>query len=323
MVSNGNTNRLGPIGGNYGCIHSGVSPTKARSPVLAAQRYDRLVQLSRRHFYNAFETLDWPAALPHDQYWMSPDLLTVAGTDVEAELSEAQLITLSRFESLNLCSMLVHGERDACRLVLQHIHTPAHATPSEYFHHFIEEENKHMWFFSQFCHRYGGKIYPYKAVRFKSAEPADVQDFVLFAQIMIFEEINDFFNARLKDDERLPPLVREINRLHHQDETRHLAMNRVLLQESFATLRGAHGPETLTRIEAYLKAYTRASLEQFYSPAVYRDAGLPDPYGLRRRLTADARRHARHGDMVRRVNGFLVEEGIFRTEDLYDAQAGC
>jgi hypothetical protein len=249
---------------------------------------------------------------------MSPELLTVAGTEVERRLSEAEHLALGRWESVHLYSMLVHGERDACRLILQHIHTPAYAAPSEYFHHFVEEENKHMWFFSQFCRRYGGKIYPYRAVRFKSAEPQDVQEFLMFAQILLFEEINDFFNVRLRDDDRLPVLVRDLNRMHHQDETRHLAMNRVLLADSHRALRAAHGPDTLVRIEAYLKTYTRVSLEQLYDPSVYRDAGLPDPYRLRRQLCEDPARRAFHRESVRRVNGFLVNEGIFRTEDMYD-----
>ena len=35
---------------------------------------------------------------------------------------------------------------------------------TEYLHHFVDEENKHMVMFGEFCNRYIGKVYPEKKI---------------------------------------------------------------------------------------------------------------------------------------------------------------
>ena len=35
--------------------------------------------------------------------------------------------------------------------VMRRLHTPGYEIPTPYFHHFIGEENEHMWFFAEFC----------------------------------------------------------------------------------------------------------------------------------------------------------------------------
>ena len=286
-------------------------------------RFERLVTLSRTRFYNPFSEFDWPEALPADQYWLSPELLTIGGTRYLGGLSEEQLVALSRWESINFYSLSMYGERDLSLVVLDHIHSAGHEDESEYFHHFLEEENKHMWFFSQFCLRYGGKLYPNKALKFLEFGERDIRSFVSFAKIMIFEEIGDYYNVRLRDDERLPPFVRSLNGFHHMDESRHLAMGRLVLARMHEGLRAGHPAERLADIERYLKAYMRSSLDLFYNPAVYRDAGLPDPYGMRRELCADAARRVVHRQVLKRVLGFFVEARIFETEEIYDDAAAA
>jgi len=287
----------------------------------ATSRFDRLVKLSRSRFYNPFADFDWPEALPADQYRMGPELLTVANTPVAQGLSEQQLIALSKWESINFYSLSMYGERDLSLVVLDHIHGTGYQHESEYFHHFLEEENKHMWFFSQFCLRFGGKLYPNKALKFLQFGEGDIRSFVSFAKIMIFEEIGDFYNVRLRDDERVPQFVRSLNGYHHMDESRHLAMGRMLLAGMHEALRVRYSAERIRDIERYLKSYMRSSLQLFYNPAVYRDAGLPEPYQVRRALCADASRRVFHRQVLKRVVGFFVEAAIFATEEIYDDAA--
>lgn len=281
-------------------------------------RYDRLVALSRERHDNAFATFAWPDSLPDDSFWMSPDLLGVAGTEVASQLTQDQLLALSRRESIQFYSLSMHGERDLCRVVLDHIHTDGYVAESEYFHHFLEEENKHMWLFSQFCLRYGGRPYPDRSLAFGAEPPGAITQFKSFARITIFEEIGDHYNVRLRDDDRLPAAVRELNRLHHQDESRHLSMGRFVLARLHAELRRSQPAEALVAVEAYLKAYMRSSLESLYNPAVYRDAGIERPYDLRRMLCDHPARREVHRRIMRRISRFFVSESIFRTEDLYD-----
>ena len=57
-----------------------------------------------------------------------------------------------------------------------------------------------------------------------------LRDIIIFGRILIAEELCDVFNARMANDGRLPPLVREINGVHHRDESRHIAFGRQMMR---------------------------------------------------------------------------------------------
>ncbi len=128
------------------------------------QLLDRLSAKASDDYYNPYVTFEWPDELPPDVLWMTPELLSVWGTAVFDELDEAALVRLSRFESVNFYSLNVHGIRELLIEVTRRVHSPGFEIPSDFFHHFIGEENEHMWFFATFCTRYGGKIYTDKTL---------------------------------------------------------------------------------------------------------------------------------------------------------------
>lgn len=249
---------------------------------------DRLSDKATADYYNPFTTFDWPPTIPADGLWMSPELLSVHGTGLMDELSPAQLQALGRWESVNFYSLNVHGIRELLIEVTRRIHTSGFELPSEFFHHFIGEENDHMWFFATFCLKYADKIYPDRTVKLPEAPRAqDVENFLVFARILIFEQIVDHYNVRLAADQRLHPTVRHINRLHHQDESRHIAFGCRLVQLLWERLldRGLNEADRLD-LRDYLGRYLTTSMESFYNPAVYRDSR---PHGRLRAAPTAAR----------------------------------
>src|SRR5258705_3054982 len=171
--------------------------------------------------------------------------------------------------------------------VLSCIHNSCYETTSEYFHHFLDEENKHMWFFAEFCRRYAGKIYFTQNLQFPTFAEEDIQSLIAFAKILVSEQISDFYNVHMMTDERLPPLVRKINRVHHDDESRHIAMGRRVVASMYEEVAKKYPRETRRKIEDYIRRYTDFFLQSFYNPSVYRDAGFKEPYELRRALIED------------------------------------
>ncbi|MFE3760152.1 diiron oxygenase [Streptomyces sp. NPDC059104] len=274
---------------------------------------DRLSDKATADYYNPFTTFDWPSTIPTDGLWMSPELLSVHGTELMDELSPTRLRALSRWESVNFYSLNVHGIRELLIEVTRRIHMPGFELPSEFFHHFIGEENDHMWFFATFCLRYADKIYPDKSV--KLPEPPrdpNIENFLVFARILIFEQVVDHYNVHLAADHRLHPTIRHINRLHHQDESRHIAFGRRLVQLLWERLRhGGLDEEARHELGRYLRRYLTTSIESFYNPAVYRDAGLPDGFALRRRLLAHPARQAAHAKVLHKTTDFLHRIGVF------------
>ncbi len=118
----------------------------------------RISEMSVDTYYNPYTMFEWPESLPEEQMWMSPDLLTVAGTPWADELSSEQLMRLSKWESIHFYSLNVHGIRELLLEVVKRVQNPGYEEESEFFHHFIGEENEHMWFFATFCSKYGRKI---------------------------------------------------------------------------------------------------------------------------------------------------------------------
>jgi hypothetical protein len=275
---------------------------------------DRLSGMSTDDYYNPYKVFEWPETLPEQCYWMSPELMSVHGTSPGRALSEEQLWAISKWESINFYSLNVHGIRELLVEMISRIHTGGFEIPSEYFHHVIGEENEHMWFFATFCLKYGKKIYPNKGISLSSGEADDVASFLVFSRLLFFEEIVDFFNKRMGVDDRLHPTIRQVNAIHHQDESRHIAFGRQIVMLLHARLRRTRSQAELDRLEGELKGFLRTSLDLLVNPAAYRDAGIADPYQFRAEVLADPARSAREYQILNRTLDFLVSKKIFTDE---------
>jgi hypothetical protein len=285
-----------------------------RSPDRFTAVLERLTEKSVTDHYNPYTHFNWPDSLPEEAYWMSPSLMSIHGTELESELTEAQKMTLSKWESINFYSMNVHGIRELLTDVIDRIHTRGFEETSEFFHHFIGEENEHMWFFAEFCLRYGGKLYSTLRIKAESEYGTDLANFLVFSRILLFEELVDHYNATMAGDELLHETIREINRVHHRDESRHIAFGRELVSMLYERARLAMTTEQVTEVESYLKDYIAVILNSFCSSVVYRDAGLGDLAGLRNRVLAHPGRKAAMRQAMRKPMGFFVKQGIF-TDD--------
>ncbi|MET9934752.1 MULTISPECIES: diiron oxygenase [unclassified Streptomyces] len=274
---------------------------------------DRLATKSIDDYYNPYRLFEWPDRLPEDMWWMSPELTTTYGTEWAEKLTPQQLHALSKHESINFYSLNVHGIRELLIEVVNRIHTAGFETPSEFFHHFIGEENEHMWFFAEFCLRYGGKIYRQPAGGAEAAASSDkIQSLLVFARILIFEELVDHFNSAMAEDERLHETIRGINRIHHQDESRHIAFGRELVNLLYLDLEQTATEQELDQVSTYLRRYMKHSFESLYHPQVYRDAGLERPHELRRALLESPARAEAELRTFRKTAKYLEKTGIVR-----------
>jgi hypothetical protein len=279
-----------------------------------ALELDRLEQLAESGYYNPYTMFDWPDAIEPDKPWMSECLTTLAGTPMWEELTREQQIALTKYEAINFFSLNIHGIRELMRDVVMRIHERTYANVSEFLHHFIGEENEHMWFFAQFCLRYGGKLYPpLPTLQTDSVEHLTpvAREMIVFARILIFEEIVDHYNAYMATDQALPHIAREINRVHHQDESRHVAFGRMV----FVNLLGQvakRDPAEVPVVAEYLENYLQYSIGTLYNPAAYRDAGIPDALALRRRAMEHPARVKAHDQVLKRTRNFLAKAGVGR-----------
>lgn len=275
---------------------------------------DRLENMAESGYYNPYTMFDWPASIDPDLPWMSESLTTLAGTPMWDELTREQQIALTRYEAINFFSLNIHGIRELMSEVVMRIHERTYADVSEFLHHFIGEENEHMWFFAQFCLRYGGKLYPpqptLKADSVDHLSPV-ARELIVFARILIFEEIVDHYNAYMATDQSLPHIAREINRVHHQDESRHVAFGRMIFTNLLDQV-ARRDPAEVRAVAEYLENYLQYSIGTLYNPAAYRDAGIPDALALRRRALEHPARIEAHDQVLKRTRKFLTKSGVGR-----------
>ena len=247
----------------------------------------RLTRASRKKFWDVYNAFSWPDALTEGAWALPPELISIYGTAAYDALDEAQRRRLALYELGNFFSLVLQGERPLVQGLVHRLYSKSNSQEiTEYLHHFVDEENKHMVMFGEFCHRYIGKVYPEKKISLPREYAKGEEEVAFFCKVMVVEELGDYYNLAIEKDERVDPLVREINKVHHIDEARHLAFGRLYLQELFERYRGGWSSEQTASLRGWLAEYLRASWGDYYNPTMYRDAGLADGYELRQMAMA-------------------------------------
>ncbi len=235
-----------------------------------------LTRASINTFYNPFADFSWPQAL-EDKLAFAPALSTLNYLPDSINLSAEQRRHYLLLECINFFSLNIQGEKSLIAGMVMRLHESYPADVSSYLHHFIDEENKHMTVFAEFCERYGGRIYSSRKLNMAPDWVGDAEDLLFFARIVIFEEVADYYNKAMMDDLQLDSTVRAVHRMHHQDESRHLAFGKQWIGELFNAATHWDG-EKKAAIGNYLRDYMEATWREYYNPYFLKDAGIPDAY---------------------------------------------
>jgi len=274
----------------------------------------RLCRISQEHFIDPFSRLEWPEFLEREQWFMTPELISLHGTEHYDALDENRRQILSFFELTNFFSINIHGERMLIEGLAKRLYREHTESVSPYLHHFLDEENKHMFYFGRFCNQYAGKVYAEKKLSVEREYVDGEEEFLFFARVMLFEEMVDIYNRRMAKDQKLVPISREINWLHHFEEARHLVFGRRVVEELFETHANAWQPEVRQRVADELAHFLEATWKEFFNPEVYKDAGLQDVYALRRQVLADEIVLAKRNRHFERCARTLYKVGLFTQE---------
>ena len=193
----------------------------------------RLSTQSVKGFYNPYELIQFPESINRENWFITPELISIYGSPQWEALTDQQKKDLAFYETLNFFSINIHGEKSLLEGLGRRLYESDLPQVSEYLHHFIDEENKHMYFFGTFCAKYAGKIYADRKFNFPREYAPGEEELLFFIKVFVFEEIVDFYNLTTGKDERVDSLSRQINQNHHEDETRHLAFGRIILNDLF------------------------------------------------------------------------------------------
>jgi hypothetical protein len=182
----------------------------------------KLTRASEKLFYDLATKIEWPATLDASDWTMSPELISLYGTEVWETLGDAQRKKLAFHEVAGFYSLILHGERPLLEGMSHRMYAyEKNLDVLEYMHHFIDEENNHMMMFSGYLRRYVGKVYPEKKIPIARPMAKGEEDAAFYAKVLVIEELSDYYNVVMGQDERLPKITRDVNWTHHVDEARH------------------------------------------------------------------------------------------------------
>ena len=246
----------------------------------ASQVAKKLSLQSVKGYYNPHELIHFPEQIDHNNWFMAPELISIFGSPQYEKLDEEQKKKLSFYETINFFSLNIHGEKSLLSGLTQRLYETSDIDITDYLHHFIDEENKHMYFFGTFCEKYAGKIYPDRKFNFPREYAKGEEEFLFFVKVFVFEEIVDFYNITTAKDERVIKLTREINENHHMDEVRHLAFGRVMLRDFYEKYASKWSQKVLSGVHEYIQSYYTATWKEYYNPDIYVDARIDNHYDL-------------------------------------------
>ncbi|WP_373234574.1 diiron oxygenase [Mycobacterium marinum] len=274
-----------------------------------------LSKVSQRSYQNPYTAVEWPETIHPERDWFStPEYLSLYGTTVWDELAEPTRRLLAFHEAVNFYSLNIHGEKSLMQGLAARLYRRDLSDVTDYLHHFLDEENKHSIYFGGFCTRYA-KVYPTRQLALDcDRPPRDVEDFLFFAQTMIFEEIVDRYNWVQARDGRLHPIARFINRNHHVEEARHLVFGRRMVTALWESCAPTWDESTIVEVRDRLAQFFVASWREYYNPSVFADVGLADPWQLAEDAWgATAQRKHRHAVSAKCLD-FLLSNQIFSEE---------
>lgn len=249
---------------------------------------ERLVSISKKlsdssvkNFNNPYTSIEWPESLDPIQWHFTPELISCFDTEIYRSMSEDQKKKLSFYEAVNFFSLNIHGEKDLIAGLADHLYGSYNSDITDYIHHFIDEENKHMLWFGTFCEKYAGKVYPETKMSFPREYAPGEQEFLFFAKVVVFEELVDYYNVVMGKDKNLQPIVQQIHRQHHHDESRHLAFGREMAASLFEKhCKESWDDEVIENIRQYLSHYIVTTWREYYNPAVYIDADVENAFDV-------------------------------------------
>lgn len=259
------------------------------------------------------DVLPWPKVLGDGDWYASPELISIHGTPAWDRLSEADRRKLSFLEAAHFFSLNIHGEKTLIEGVEARIGGGSPVL-DRYLRHLLAEEIEHTAVFRRFCLDYAETISPDRRVAFPRETAEGEEEFLFYAQVLVFEELVDAFDRRIAADTRVAPIARAIHGYHHGDEKRHLAFGRAVVRDLFTRSRERWSADELDRVRTRLVDFLRATWRSTYEPLVYEAAGLEDPYAL----VAEVREHPANRERRRELSAgcldFLLREEILTEE---------
>ena len=283
-------------------------PSKADLNAHRERTAARLLGSSSKNSYDPLLDIDWEADVDLDKAYMPFERVSLYGTELWDQLSQAQRVELSKHELASVAGTGLWFEIALIHMLARYAyHQDPQAAHTQYALTEIGDETRHVIMFAKAIERMGVPTYgPPRYVRqLARLYKATARGPVIFAPVLVAEEITDRLQRETMNDETLHPLIRMVNRIHVVEEARHVRFAR----EEVARLMPLLGPigKVLTNTASAVVAAFVVSV--LIDPEVYAAVGL-DPKEAAKVARNNPYHHETRRWMGEKIMKFLDEQGM-------------
>lgn len=268
----------------------------------------RLLGSSARNSYDPLLDIDWEAEPEDDMAFMPLERVSLYGTKLWEEMSEAQRVELSRHELASIAGTGLWFEIVLIQMLARYVyHQDPQAAHTQYALTEIGDETRHVIMFAKAINRIGVPTYrpPTLVHHLARLYKATARGAAVFAPVLVAEEVTDRLQRATMNDESINPLIRMVNRIHVVEEARHVRFAREEVARQMAKISPLDKLITTT-VAAIVSAFVVSVL---INPEVYEAVGLD-----RRRAVREARANPHNHETRRwlgeKIMAFLDEQGM-------------
>ena len=235
----------------------------------------RLMRGSAKASYDPLIEIDWDAPVDPEMWGIRPERVSLYGTHLWDQLTEAQRKELSRLEVASIATIGIWFETILMQMLVRHAY---HNDPStqhvQYAYTEIADECRHTVMFAKMVDKLGWHTHRIDPVAFQLGRlfKTIAHGPLIFAGALFVEEVLDQFQREAMPDEQILPLVRSVARIHVIEEARHMRYAR----EEFHRDWQERGPIDKAYSKIVLGLITYYSATRLINPKVYEQIGL-DP----------------------------------------------
>jgi hypothetical protein len=256
-----------------------------------------------------------PPALDRTRLQFPERLVSLYHHPVYQTLDDEQKWRLGLLETVNFFSINIHGERSLVRDLVLRVHRKSALGNSpvihEYLQHFVHEENAHTFMLAGYCWRYADGVLKDQGLSVGDAalSPAG-EELLTFGRTWVLESFLDFLNREAMRDDALDDVPRQIHRVHHIDEARHMTFDKAVIRACVERLRAEGRDGELAAIATQIAAYGRHAVRRLCNASIYKQLGLAQPMGLSWELEQIPERQEIEREWLASGKGFLASVGL-------------
>jgi hypothetical protein len=269
---------------------------------------ERLLKSSAKKSYDPAVDIDWDAPLVEGGIWVPEHRVSLYGTELWERMTPEQRVELGKHEACSVASVGLWFEVLLMQRLLKDFYAEDPTTPrAQYALTEVADECRHSQMFARMVRTAGVEPYgPQESIR-QLGKLFSVVSWgpAAYGAILVAEEVLDRLQREQANDERIQPLMRQVNRIHIMEEARHV---------SFARDEVTRGMAQLSRTEKAYQQFIIAYISMFVvrsliNPKVYASVGIDPAVGRRAALG-----NPHHREMIRwageKIMPFLDEAGL-------------